>query len=355
MNKTKTYIELNGATYDASTGHLVGHVAAPATNGQAMDGVVRRPTAAKSAAVPEAVNRPKQAAGSHKTAKPAKRRAQRSQTLMRQAVHKPTLGDLFHAKTAPLSAGSNAIVHTARRSATVNPQRASRAQAVAKSGLVSKFGTGKLLMRMAHLPVAEPPSKSTAKHVHQAATQAVFSKELDQARSHEQPKLKKQRVHQRLAHKLHISPRSLNIGAGIMAAVLIGSFFLYQNIPNLSIRLAAARAGFHASLPSYQPSGFAIKGPIEYATGELTVNFQSNSDSRNFQVKQQVSNWNSETLLQAYVSKQKQPYQTYEEDGRVVYIDNTSANLVTGNKWVQVKSDGSLSTEQLLNIVKSIN
>ncbi len=154
---------------------------------------------------------------------------------------------------------------------------------------------------------------------------------------------------------MHLSQRVFNVSAGVLAALILGGFILYQNLPNLNVRLAAARAGFHASLPGYHPAGFSLKGPIHYAPGELSFNFQSNSDDRNFQVKQQASNWNDATLLQTYVSKQPEPYQTYEGNGRTVYISSRGANLVTGNKWIQVQSDGSLSTEQLLNIVKSIN
>ncbi len=363
MSKTKTYIELNGATYDATTGSMLKQtpksagpdIPSNASKGQAIDGVVRRsPVELVIKPEPKPVAKiAHQRSANHKP-KAAHRKAQRSGTLMRQVVRKPAFTDLLHAKAAPLAAaGDITLANSGSMWPALKPQRLNRAQNVAKSTLVSRFGSSRLFAKTAVVPVAEPPK--AARHLAKESKPNPFHKALEAATSHDQPKLKKARWHHGVARKLHIKPKSLNIGAAVLAVVLISGFILSQNRSNLSVRLAAARAGFHASMPSYHPSGFALKGPIHYTHGELTLNFQSNSDARNFQVKQQSSSWNSETLLEAYVTKQNQPYQTYEDNGRTVYIDNTSANLVTGNKWVQVTSDGSLSTEQLLNIAKSIN
>jgi hypothetical protein len=329
----------------------------PAHTIQTLDGVVRQgPGSALKASQLPTAPKPKRTV-SHAKAPATRRKAQRSKTLMRQAVPKPKLGSLFHAKAAPLTApGDVTIVDGSSFWSSLNPQRATRAKSVHKSKLVSKFGSGKLFVKTAVLAVTEPPAATAHSSRHsEAAANNPIQKALDKATAHEQPKLKKPRLHHRVARKLRIKPKTLNIGASVVAALLLGGFMLYQNLPNLNVRLAAARAGFHASLPSYHPAGFALHGPINYAPGELTLNFRSNSDTRNFQVKQQTSNWNSETLLQAYVTKTKQPYQTYQDEGRTVYISDNAANLVTGNKWIQVKTDGSLSTEQMLKIVKSIN
>lgn len=362
MVKNKTYIELNGKTYDALTGKLMqptaktNHSTPRKTTPrvQTMDGVVRRAGSTASKTSPASHHR-----SATSMVAPMRRKAQRSRTLMRQAVHKPKPAPgLLHAKTMPVDAGGSLSLNADLSLwSALNPQRLTHAKAVHQSKLISKFGSGKLFVRTAALPVAEPPKQTSASKVtkdhHQPAS--PIQKALANAKSHEQPKIKRARLHHRVARKLHLKPKTLNIGSAVVAALLLGGFMLYQNMPNLMVRVAAARAGFHASLPSYHPDGFALQGPVHYAPGELTINFRSNSDARNFQVKQQTSNWNSETLLEAYVSKNKEPYQTYQDNGRTVYINNDGANMVTGNKWIQVQSDGSLNTDQLLNIVKSIN
>lgn len=368
---SKNYLEINGKKYDASTGDIVGnstteplsvnHIAPKIQppHGQVMDGIVRR-LAAQS--VPAAARKIKKTRPLSRAAQTAHKKTQHASTLMRPALRKPSLASLLHAKAAPVATSAVNIgsINEIPAWPGISKERVSRAHKVRKSKLISRFGPVGLLSRTAVLPVKAPPQqKADAKKERLPAKQAgqanPFMKALDTASSHKEPKLKQQRLHHRAARKLHISPKTLNIGAGALAALLIGVFVFLQNLPNLQVRLAAARAGFRASLPTYHPSGFSLKGPIEYAPGELTVSFKSNSDNRAFQVKQQTSNWNSETLLATYVSKGNQPYQTYQDNGRTVYIDKSGANLVTGNKWIQVKSDGSLSTGQLLSIVKSIN
>ncbi len=350
LSKTKTYIELNGATYSAGR---QGFVSSVGVIKPTLDGFVRRAPVKAAAQAPKNAAVTTKTSGPHKV-QPAHRKAQRSHTLMRQVVNKPVKKQLLHAKATPINpAGSNGS-NTEHVTLGLRPERLERAANVSKSGFVKKFNAGGVYVRNAVLSVVEPPNASlpAAHHSHEPS---VTERALENARSHEQPKPKKARWHHSVARRLHVKPGVLSIGAAVIAVLVLGGFVFYQNIANISVRMAATRAGLHASLPNYHPTGFSLKGPIHYANGELTVNFQSNSDNRAFQVKQQASSWNSETLLQAYVAKQQQPYQTYEDSGRTVYINNDGANLVSNNKWIQVKSDGSLSTQQLLNIVKSIN
>ncbi len=363
MGKTKTYLELNGKRYDVATGKIINNVA---TNRPASALITKKAAVKKEQSVEGIISKKTTAQG--KTASPSRqpsnlsksahhKKTQHTKTLMRHAVIKPSRGGLFHAKALPLSSSPLSVNTDVAMWPAVSQQRIHRAEAIHKSRLISRFAPANLLIKTAVLPVKKEPSVSDTlkqRPVTKRSEQAI-SKALSTAHSHEQPKLKKTRAHHKVAHKLHISPKKFNIGAVVLATLLLGSFVFYQNMANLNVRIAAARAGFNASLPAYHPAGFALKGPVQYAPGELTINYKSNSDSRNFQVKQQPSNWDSETLRSAYVAKTNQSYQVYQANGRTVYIDKTNANMVTGDKWVQVNSDGSLSTEQLLNIVKSVD
>ncbi len=373
MGKIKTYLDINGQRYNADTGNVLSEKAASNQSNisrqphkQVLDGVVvRQPYTKMSASVTRPLKHPKphMKQTSHPKAPTSHRKTESTKTLMRQAVRKPSLSGLLHSNTNIANGSSTESVSIATWPG-INHERAQRAKTVNKSTLISRFGSTGLLVRTAVLPVKHkdklPQSKPSVK-VQRDAVQTkakkddVFAQGLANATSHEQPKLKKSRLNHRIAHKLHIRPKMFNIGAAVLAAILLGGFILYQNLSNLTVRLASVKAGLHASLPSYSPSGFTLKGPVQYAPGQVTLNFHSNSDQRSFQVKQQASSWNSENLLQTYVAKNNQPYQTYQDEGRMVYIDKDSANLVTGTKWVQVKSDGTLSSNQMLNIVKSIH
>jgi len=122
------------------------------------------------------------------------------------------------------------------------------------------------------------------------------------------------------------------------------------------MHVASARAGVHASLPSYQPAGFSFTGPIKYKPGQITISFKSNSDNqRNFSITQSASSWDSQTLLENYVTPTGQPYQTDEVSGKTIYIYGTSnATWVDGGIWYNVQGNSSLNSAQLLRLADSI-
>ncbi len=141
----------------------------------------------------------------------------------------------------------------------------------------------------------------------------------------------------------------------VLAALLIAGFIAYQNMPNLAMRVAAARAGFPATMPSYQPAGFALDGAIQYYPGQITVNFKSDSDNRIFSVTQKPSKWTSETLLDRVVAIDSRPYQTFQDKGKIIYIyDGSNATWVSGGIWYEIAGNSSLTSDQLLRIASSL-
>jgi hypothetical protein len=122
------------------------------------------------------------------------------------------------------------------------------------------------------------------------------------------------------------------------------------------MKVAANRAGFAATMPSYQPSGYSLSGPIAYSPGQVTVNFASNSDDRKFSLRQQPTTWDSDALLENYVTKQSDNYLTYQDQGLSIYIfDGTSAAWVNGQKMYIIDGSSSqLDTDQILKLATSI-
>jgi hypothetical protein len=348
---TKHVIELNGQKYDARTGKPVTHMAVATaqpipkqpSGPRHLDGFSRRP------GVPKLVHA----------------KMQKSQTLMRQVVAKPTAPVKIHAKTAAPVAYSTPA-STQPKIETIKPGRAIRATHATQSSLISKFGKTPVTIDAAVVPVKPAPEPSNpVAHISKpvvvpptpktSTKNAVFQKAIEQAVSHEAPKLKKPRVHHRVAKKLHVSPRLVTFASMTLLVLAVGTFFAYQNMPEIAMKVASARAGLKANLPAYQPSGFSLAGPIKYDSGEVTLNYKSNSDQRAFNVVQKNSSWNSETLLENFVASTKQPYQTFQANGRTIYIyDGNKATWVDGGVWFNIDGQANLNSDQLLKIADSL-
>jgi hypothetical protein len=349
VSKRHNIIEVNGKRYDALTGRLVEGGAPQPRTGVVLDGI------AKKQAVSAPVHRnPSSAHTAHKV----HQKTEKSKTLMRSAVHKPAAVK----RAIVLDGVQKSQPRQAPKAAGHPAAQARRASEIPKSRLISKFGhqiPQPVKPKFDVLPVQAPPEpQPTAKDtMFQSLHHAVnpFQHALEHATSHTQPKAKKLRTHHKLARKMGVKPRVVSAGAAALSVLLIGGFFAYQNVPNLAMRVAAAKAGVNGSLPSYQPSGFAIKGPIQLASGQVTVSYRSNSDDRAFKVTQRASEWNSDALLKNYVAVDNRPYQTYQDEDKTIYMyDGGNATWIERGVWYQIEGKKALSSDQLLRMAKSL-
>jgi hypothetical protein len=246
---------------------------------------------------------------------------------------------------------------------------------VQQSTFISRFGGGKspVSKTTAHIPVHPVPATTYAEpkapkpihepkqahHTAAAHTKSVTSPihhALQHATSHEQTyKAKKVRKHHKIANRLGIHRRVVSGAAMAFAVLTLGGFIAYQNMANITMRVASARAGINANMPDYQPSGFALSGPVNYSPGKVVLSFKSNTDQRSFELKQQASNWNSETLLQNIVANNTKSYQTYEDKGKTIYIyDGSNATWVDGGILYKIEGSSSLSNDQLIRMAASL-
>lgn len=378
MSGHKNVIELNGKLYDTVSGTIV-HAPAPSSQpaqpvvikpqskGTVLDGVRRSSSAPVHHVTPKPKATPQapRAAIAHKKHTPAEHvpahTPHRAKTLMRRGLKKPTLHE-------------SARHHD--QQGIVNPlntnHRLERAKTVPQSPKISRFGS--LLSQQHHFVKKAAPLQVKVAPVHstihkeqpvshhaaapipnnnQILKEHLVSQAIKNARvpevHHTKPKKHK------MAKKIGVSPKVFHFGAGTFAALLLIGFIAYQNAPNISMRIAASRAGFNAAIPSYQPSGFGMNGPIEYGPGQVTLNFKSNSDERNFHVTQRVSSWNSEALLTNFVTTNNKSYQTYQDKGRTIYIyDGSNATWVSNGVWYQIEGKSNLSSDQLIKLANSI-
>lgn len=335
---TKTTITINGRLYDAITGMPVaGPTHAPA----------HKPThqAAKtfsdiapSAPRPDVQRTP--TAPSHAV----HQRTQRSTTLNRQATKKP-----HPTHTAPKDVTrSPQITHFNKThvAAEVAPQEPTQPPVpTAPDHLIP--------------PHTTPMHPSVIKALHQSAAQTAAPQQYQSSKE-----LKERLIKERLAHvstekpkKQSLfarRPRMASILASTLSLLILGGYFTYINLSNISMRVASTRAGINAEFPNYNPSGYAISGPITYAPGEVSIKYKSNTNDNSFVLTQKSANWDSQAVLDNYVRKQSNTYLTFQERGITVYTFNNKAAWANGGLFYTVDGDASLSSEQILRLAGSL-
>ena len=346
MAGNKTVIEINGKKYDADTGQIIGQrssVAPPKIQKRSVDGIVKPkkgtmpPTKAKKT-----------------TANKIHQKSQKSKTLNRAATTKPEdkpqiKAKAAHAEKAPES--NTAQSGKDELAKNVNSERESRAKSQLKSPLIAKFARPSSSAKVeidtppSVAPVAPAPQAEAPPASHQMA-QSVMSAapaEVEEPRSQKSRKSRSP------------SLRPASMFASVAVILLLAGYVTYLNIPRLALRVAASRAGFEASLPAYSPSGYDFSGPIAYNTGQITIQFDSNTNESSYNIVQRESQWDSQSLLDNYVINETQDYLTFQERGLTVYIyDGSSASWVDSGVWYTIEGDSELSSEQLLKIASSL-
>jgi hypothetical protein len=406
-------IELNGKRYDAITGVLLGvattkaHLpGAPASQRtRTVDGflrapgqrshlaparvkpstpaVAKAPTAVKAAVVvpKKLVDRNTHAINPHQPEHP--------KTLMRRAVHKPDFKLKTAIKTqAPAELMAKPMSEIAKSlekklSVThVNAVRLAHANHTPKSHTVRRFAaTPKAMPASFAIPtpvVPAPPqrmaarqtpmrqtatirpyahtapvrSTATTQHVvapAQAQTAVIskdpndiFERAIAHAMSHEQkPPVVRRR-----------NGRLLNVVAGLASFVVIGGFIAYLNVNAINLRVASMHAGFSAHIPGYHLTGYSL-GPIQAQHGSVALSFRSGDSS--YQLTQQTSTWNSQTLLDSSVALQGTSHETVQSKGRTIYLYGSNASWVNGGVRYDISSNGvALSKDDIVSIATSM-
>lgn len=353
MGDSKQTIEINGKRYDTETGRPVssnsptpGTAKRPISNsssskGTALDGFVRRPSTSIPA-TPRSVapaETPKHSSPSP-TASKVNRELQRSKTLMRSGVKRPGHKQAKSAdsQTRPtLGAGSI--------------ERVNRAKHTQKSEHILKFSkkppqAPSVIKKTAVLEVVAPAKSTVATTTHTKPATKQFENAVKKATSHKQkynPQSK------------HGKARKILISSAAVFSVLLFGFLAFQMVPTIRVKLAGSRAGFDASLPSYSPAGFGLSGNIATNSGEVTLTYSSRTDDKNYRLTQTPSNWTSQALLNNFVIPSNKPYQTYEEQGKTVYIyDNSNATWIDGGIWYKLEGNANLTSDQLLRIANGV-
>lgn len=342
----------------------------------------------KSNIKPTKTNQPIQTASAQKTAKRAEplparakhKRTERSKTLMRRATKKPEFSIKPAIRTqTPAELMAKPASEIARKASvySVSSTRQQRAFSTAKHRAVSRFGipaaapatnfappalaavdasTSPAIRPAGQIPIIAvrpaPPKPLTATRPASRANQKpnpskVFEKALSEATSHLQPAHK--------ARKKRSKARKVANAFAVAAAFLVITGFVgYLNLPQLQLQFASVQAGFGASIPSHTPTGYAMDKGIQRSGGTITLSFRSGES--HFSIKQQASNWNSQTLLDDTLALSGQ-HKTIQKNGQIIYIfeeGETRAAWVNGGVRYTLSGNAHLSPEEIADIATSM-
>lgn len=366
--KANNTIEINGRLYDASSGKPLGSstpqpvtppASAAAPKKKSVDGIARIPVkvAPQSTAAPAT---PKRSTTSRQPASAVRLKNKRSTTLHRVAVKAPPVASK---STVPNNKATKTITASPPALHAPSLARLDRAKQIAKSSAISKFGSSAAKTTAdAPQPTASQPAlqQKTATATpklgdHLSSAKISVKEELIKRALTEATTTPAQQEHLK-AQKAHKKLHLLRYATTAVAVLVLVAYVAYLNVPSISMKVAAHRAGFAASLPAYKPSGYSLHGPIAYQSGQVTVNFASNTDDRRFSLQQQPTTWDSTALLENFVTKQTSNYLTYQDRGLTIYIyDGSSAAWVNGGKMYTVEGSNSrLDTDQLLKLATSV-
>jgi hypothetical protein len=198
-------------------------------------------------------------------------------------------------------------------------------------------------------PQQQPAVKSAPKPSHiikqEAVAEALHNAPGHKANAHKQHKEKGSRKTSRL----------ISIASASLALLLLGGYFTYLNMPNLSVRVAAAQAGIDASYPSYRPDGYSLNGPVAYDQGEVSMKFAANAGPQNFAITQTKTDWDSSALKENFVkAKWGENATQYTENGLTIYALDGDAAWVNNGILYTIDGDAPLSSSQIRGIATSM-
>jgi hypothetical protein len=283
-------------------------------------------------------------------------RPQHSQAVHQAQQKSKTLNRRVVKKTAPMP------VHTVV-AAQNTPQ-----QEVKKYPTITKFAahpTGVKKPQAEDIAPIQHPIAVKAHQQHAAAKAAVvqpmapkpsaiikqeaISQALNAAPAHHQAANKQQPKQPRKFS------RFMSVGSAGIALLLLGGYFTYLNMPNLSVRVAAAQAGVDAKYPEYRPDGYGLSGAVAYGQGEVNMKFTSNGGPQDFTLSQKKSSWDSSAVLDNYVKeKAGENYITYSERGLTIYTYGSNAAWVNNGVLYTIDGDAPLSSDQIRRIATSL-
>jgi hypothetical protein len=127
------------------------------------------------------------------------------------------------------------------------------------------------------------------------------------------------------------------------------------NLPNISVKVAAAQTGVEASYPNYIPRDFSLTGVYTNDQNSVVIEFKGPEDKK-FTLSEDKSSWDSSALLTNYVKgAYGTDYDVIREQGITIYISYSNAAWVNNGIFYRITAaNGTLTKKQIKNIVGSL-
>ena len=148
--------------------------------------------------------------------------------------------------------------------------------------------------------------------------------------------------------------RWMSFASAGVAVMLLGGYFTYLSMPNVSVRVAAVQSGIDAKYPGYSPNGYSLSGPIAFKDGEVTMKFAYVDSDLQYTLTQQESTWDSSAVKEHLVEKTGNSPTTTTVDGLTLYTSGSETTWVNGGILYQINGDAILSGEQIRKIATSM-
>ncbi|MCC7289342.1 hypothetical protein IT414_03065 [bacterium] len=206
--------------------------------------------------------------------------------------------------------------------------------------------SGGLNIHPSHSFMAEPGVAAKAGEVDPAA-QAAKEQALKMALSS---------VADQGAPQIGASFKPANVALSLVAVALLGFYIWQVNYPNLAIKVAAAKSGVTATVPSYLPSGWKIGRDISAAEGTLTYNVINPSSNKSIRVVQSRSEWDSQALAENYIAQKYPGYSAYQVQGLTIYLyGENQASWVRNGNWFRLEGETqALGQDQIIKLATSL-
>ena len=156
--------------------------------------------------------------------------------------------------------------------------------------------------------------------------------------------------------KLHFWQKRKFVAASAMAVVSVAmlGYLVYLNLPDLSARVSAMRAGIENSYPSYVPSSFKLDGLVDESDGKIVMTFKD-KEGKSFTLTEEKSSWDSAAVLTNYVQENWEDYSIAKGQGLTIYVYESKAVWVNGGVFYSIDGgDSGLTSSELHDIAVSL-
>lgn len=133
-------------------------------------------------------------------------------------------------------------------------------------------------------------------------------------------------------------------------AVCVLSYFF---IPSVSFWISSMRADVKSSLPTYTVSGYSIDGHVHASPGIVTIDYKSSTNNM-YTIEMANSNWDSDGVLENKIKPNASKYQTLEQKGLTIFVQDDSAMWVNGGVLYTIWFDSHMSNDEILKIIDGI-